>query len=448
MKKKKRRRGISAGTWITLAMLVAVLGLSSFVFTRLMGQEAAISLNPGVVSETLTEIIREIGGTGGEEAEQTPEPTAIATPTQSSAIQIASLQAPLETEAPTLYMNSELSIVATGQVSLGAELRNSGKQATDLYDYSTIFSPIAGAAGGADLSIVTLRSTLDDGSSGYDDYCAPATLATALKEAGFNLINLGTDRILDHGLNGLAITRNVLEQRSLSSAGAYLSQQEADTRSVVTISDVKIGLLSYTMSLSGVGQNASSEEERAFAVRLYDAEKAAQDIAALREEGAQIVIVLAHWGKRGDTEPSKTTLEQADELVQAGADIILGTGPTNVHAMEKRQTEDGRTVFIAYSLGNFLIDDSRETDDITGVILRLNLEWDSRQERLLFADSWYMPTWIMRLREDNTSRYSIVPAGSSVTPEGMTDSIYVNMKKSYQSMTERLGSEAASPKAE
>lgn len=104
--------------------------------------------------------------------------------------------------------------------------------------------------------------------------------------------------------------------------------------------------------------------------------------------------------------------------------------------------------FIAYSLGNFLIDDSRETDDITGVILRLNLEWDSRQERLLFADSWYMPTWIMRLREDNTSRYSIVPAGSSVTPEGMTDSIYVNMKKSYQSMTERLGSEAASPKAE
>ena len=290
MKKKKRRRGISAGTWITLAMLVAVLGLSSFVFTRLMGQEAAISLNPGVVSETLTEIIREIGGTGGEEAEQTPEPTAIATPTQSSAIQIASLQAPLETEAPTLYMNSELSIVATGQVSLGAELRNSGKQATDLYDYSTIFSPIAGAAGGADLSIVTLRSTLDDGSSGYDDYCAPATLATALKEAGFNLINLGTDRILDHGLNGLAITRNVLEQRSLSSAGAYLSQQEADTRSVVTVSDVKIGLLSYTMSLSGVGQNASSEEERAFAVRLYDAEKAAQDIAALRRKGHRLSL--------------------------------------------------------------------------------------------------------------------------------------------------------------
>lgn len=449
MKKRKTRRGVSAGTVFTLALTAALLCMSFFVFTRLMGDNAAINLHPGVVSDTLAGMLADIGSVGDAEPPQ-PAMTVIpvVTPEPSSAIQIETVQAPVATEAPTIYMNSSLSLVAAGQISLGTELRNSGKQASDFYDYEDVFAPVSSAAQSADMSIVTLRSTLDDGSAGFDDYCAPATLATAIKNAGFNIVNLGTDRILDRGTEGLAITRAALRQRSLSSAGAYTSQQEAAARNVVTINGVKVGLLSYTMSVSGVGTNESSAEERAYAVRLYSRETAEADIAALREAGADVIIVLAHWGKRGDTEPSKTTLGQADELIAAGADVILGTGPTSVHRFEKKQTEDGREAFIAYSLGNFLIDDSRETGDITGVMLHLNMEWDSRERRLSFEESWYMPTWIMRYRVNGASHYRIVPAGSSVTPEGMTDSIYVNMKKAYQKMTEKLGTETAAPRAE
>ena len=128
--------------------------------------------------------------------------------------------------------------------------------------------------------------------------------------------------------------------------------------------------------------------------------------------------------------------------------MILGTGPTNVHRMEKRQVEDGRTAFIAYSLGNFLTDDSRETNDITGVVLHLEMQWDAQARLLSFDGSWYMPTWIMRWRENGSARYRILPAGSSTMPENMTDSIYVNMKKSYQAMVDKIGTDAAAPRAE
>lgn len=444
MKKRRVRRGVTAGTIVTLALVAVLAAMSCFVFVRLTGPNAAIEVDPHLFSDTLGQLLKGDAQSADGEPFATPAPTAAARRTDADEmLVIANTQA---TEAPTIYMKSALSLTAAGQVMLGDELRACGRQENGLYDFTDIFTPVSGALSGANLSIVTLRSTLGDG--GYDDYCAPYTLATAFKSAGFNLVNLGTDRILDHGVVGAGTTRTVLQQRSLSSAGAYTSQQEANARGAVDINGVKVGIVSYTTSLSAASQKATSEEERAYGVRLYSEQTAQKDITALRDAGADVVIVLIHWGKRGDTEPSKTTQEQAAALARAGADVILGTGPTNVHRMEKRQVEDGRTAFIAYSLGNFLTDDSRETNDITGVVLHLEMEWDAQARSLSFDGSWYMPTWIMRWRENGSARYRILPAGSSTMPENMTDSIYVNMKKSYQAMVDKIGTDAAAPRAE
>ena len=448
MKKRRTRRGVSAGTIVTLTLTAALIFVSCFVYARLTGENGAISIDPQLINGSITELINGLRSDATRVPEETTSPTQAARARQESddALVFAAVQT---TEAPTIYMPSVVTIHATGQVMMGNELRTSGRQENGMYDFSDIFASVSDALGGANLSIATLRGTLDDGSSGsFGDYRAPDALAIALKGAGVNLMNLGTDRTLDYGVSGVTATRSVLRQRNLSAAGAYTSQEEADARSVVEIGGVKVGVVSYTMSVSAAGQKATTEEERRYAVRQYDPQTAEQDIAALREAGAEAVIVLANWGKRGDTEPSKTTLEQANALARAGADVILGTGPTNVHRMEKILSDDGRETFVAYSLGNFLTDDSRETNDITGVVLHLELEWNRQTQALSLREAWYMPTWIMRWREDGTAKYRIVPAGSSTVPENMTDSIYVNMKKSYQALTDKLGTEAAMPRAE
>ena len=448
MKKRRMRRGISAGTIVTLALTAVLLLTSCIVYARLTGENGAIHIDPQLINSSLSELLSGLRSDPAQAPESTPSPTPAARAKQESDDTLV-FAAASATEAPTIYMPSVVTLNAAGQVMMGSELRASGRQSNGMYDFSEIFQPVSGALGGANLSIATLRGTLDDGSAGsFGDYRAPDALAIAFKGAGVNLVNLGTDRILDYGVSGVSATRSVLQQRNLSSAGAYTSEQEANARGVVEISGIKVGVVSYTTSVSAAGQKAASAEERQYSVRQYDAQTAAQDISALRDAGAEVVIVLAHWGKRGDTEPSKATLEQANALARAGADVILGTGPTNVHRMEKKQMDDGRTVFVAYSLGNFLTDDSRETNDITGMVLHLEMEWNSQTQTLSFRDCWYMPTWIMRWRDGNTARYRIVPAGSSTLPENMTDSIYVNMKKSYQTLTDKLGTEAAAPRAE
>lgn len=446
MKKLRMRRGVSAGTIVTLTLTAALIFVSCFVYARLTGENGAISIDPQLINGSITELINDLRSDATRAPEETPTQAARVRQESDEALVFAAVQA---TEAPTIYMPSVVTIHATGQVMMGNELRTSGRQENGMYDFSDIFASVSDALGGANLSIATLRGTLDDGSSGsFGDYRAPDALAIALKGAGVNLMNLGTDRTLDYGVSGVTATRSVLRQRNLSAAGAYTSQEEADARNVVEIGGVKVGVVSYTTSVSAAGQKATTEDERRYAVRQYDLQTATQDIAALREAGAEAVIVLINWGKRGDTEPSKTTIEQANALARAGADVILGTGPTNVHRMEKILTDDGREVFVAYSLGNFLTDDSRETNDITGVVLHLELEWNSQTQALSLREAWYMPTWIMRWREDGTAKYRIVPAGSSTVPENMTDSIYVNMKKSYQALTDKLGTEAAMPRAE
>lgn len=446
MKKRRMRRGVSAGTIVTLTLTAALIFVSCFVYARLTGENGAISIDPQLINGSITELINDLRSDATRAPEETPTQAARVRQESDEALVFAAVQA---TEAPTIYMPSVVTIHATGQVMMGNELRTSGRQENGMYDFSDIFASVSDALGGANLSIATLRGTLDDGSSGsFGDYRAPDALAIALKGAGVNLMNLGTDRTLDYGVSGVTATRSVLRQRNLSAAGAYTSQEEADARNVVEIGGVKVGVVSYTTSVSAAGQKATTEDERCYAVRQYDLQTATQDIAALREAGAEAVIVLINWGKRGDTEPSKTTIEQANALARAGADVILGTGPTNVHRMEKILTDDGREVFVAYSLGNFLTDDSRETNDITGVVLHLELEWNSQTQALSLREAWYMPTWIMRWREDGTAKYRIVPAGSSTVPENMTDSIYVNMKKSYQALTDKLGTEVAMPRAE
>ena len=63
----------------------------------------------------------------------------------------------------------------------------------------------------------------------------------------------------------------------------------------------------------------------------------------------------------------------AQSLADWGADVIIGTHPHVLQDAEWRTAADGRNVFVAYSLGNFLSTQSKP-DQLFGAILTLDLE--------------------------------------------------------------------------
>ena len=433
---RKKRRGVSLGTYVLTVLCLLTLFAGVILYSRISGDIDQISLNPKMLSEPFETIRHSIMDT------QPDAPASAPAQQKPAENPLAAGESPVRT----------LSIGAVGQITIGNDTRRSAR-VNGGYDFGSIFQPVADALSGADLSLATLRTLVTDESSRYDAYFAPKELIDGMKANGFQLFNLATDRILDGGIQGIEKTRSILQSAQVATAGAYLSASERDALPIKEIAGCWVGVLSYTESLSSNGRRSANEETIQTSVRLFDVERARSDIAGLRRKGAEVIIVLAHWGGRSDARASREVREAADALVAAGADIILGTNPAQVHEIEKRTiyNADGsaRDVFIAYSLGNFLVDDTRETAEITGMVLRLTLSYDRQTRRLSIQDAWYMPTWIMRWQDrSGQNRYRVVPAGASQPPPEMTNTVYGNMNRSYQNMVTKMDASAAWPRAE
>lgn len=433
---RKKKRGVSLGTYVLTILCMLTIFMGAVIYTRISGDIDQISLNPKILTEPL-EMLRPTAT----DAQQAP---GAAGNDQAAALTTAP---PLQIEPPERM----LTINAVGQVTIGDDIRRSVR-VDGGYDFSSIFNPIAYALTGGDLNIATLRTLVTDDSTRYDAYHAPGELLAGMKANGFSLFNLATDHILDDGIEGIEKSRSILQSSQVTAAGAYISSDERDSLPVREINGVRVGVLSYTNSV-GAGGRKVSENIIQMSTRMLDLESAKADIIALRQKGAQVIIVLAYWGSRTDTKASKDTRAIAEALVNAGADIILGTNPTQVHEIERRTVvnSDGslREAFIAYSLGNFLVDDTRESANITGLMLSLSLTYNTQTRNLTIQDAWYMPTWIMRWKDQSDqNRYRIVPAGASAPPMDMTRTVHGNMNKSFESTVKKLDPSAARVRAE
>lgn len=74
------------------------------------------------------------------------------------------------------------------------------------------------------------------------------------------------------------------------------------------------------------------------------------------KESAQIVVVAMHWGSEYQAGPSERQQGMAQQLADAGADVIWGHHPHVLQKMEWLVASDGRDVLVMYSLGNLLSD--------------------------------------------------------------------------------------------
>ena len=97
-----------------------------------------------------------------------------------------------------------------------------------------------------------------------------------------------------------------------------------------------------------------------------------QQVRAARQE-ADFVVVGIHWGVEDSHNITQAQRTLAQSLADWGADVIIGTHPHVLQDAEWRTAADGRNVFVAYSLGNFLSTQSKP-DQLIGAVLTLELE--------------------------------------------------------------------------
>ena len=418
MPSKRPRSPLSLGSVLTLCLTALVAVGCVFVFGKIQGQ------NP----EAKMSAERVIGLVGSALHGATPEPLPLDENVRTVTVTLAPKKtpdpipplSPADTDAlPTARPGQRyaFSVTVGGMAGFHSDVSDS------VYDPVTKtfdFSPIGAALKAriyADLNLATLPQVINAEDLKYADMLAPAAAAQAIRAMGFDQVLLSTEHALDLGLSGAEKTAAALTAQGLSVCG--VNTEKSQQHRFVSVNGAKAAILAYTDSLTPKGQNESGADPTL--LRLYSAETAREDIRAARDQGAGIVIVCMYWGKADTATPTNAQKSAARALAEMGADVILGSRPTQVLPVEILgcMREDGKyhETLVAYSLGS-LLTESRKPYDISGMLLHFTVILDE-YGMVSFQALEYTPTYIWRQSTDGGMFFRVVCAADD-PPVGMS----------------------------
>ena len=207
--------------------------------------------------------------------------------------------------------------------------------------------------------------------------CTPDVIP-AMKKAGFTVMHIGNNHILDQGGTGVANTINYIKKNELQYTGAGLNEQDSRNGVVIEKNGIKIGLIGYTGILN---YNLPKVQKGFYVNWLYDKTKVLEDIASIKNR-CDYIIMIAHYGTEYDLLPSENDRKILTEYINTGVNLVVGHHPHLLQPVEKITTPDNRENFIFHSLGNFISNQSGtskvSSDEILStrdsIILKLKLE--------------------------------------------------------------------------
>ncbi len=325
------------------------------------------------------------------------------------------------------------------------------------YDFAPAFAEVAQVLSSANLTVGNLETNIvpDQPYVGKPNFNTPPEMAQALAGAGFDLLSTANTYSIQYGINGLASTRQSLQQAGIDAVGTYYTQAEREVSGGAVIKDVggiRVAFLAYTKGVNNMFLPEGYEfsvnllyEDYYFAYTGLRKEEILADISAVEEAGADVIVCMLHWGSEYETELSDDQQEIADTLIEAGVDIILGSHSHVAGPVELRQVQnsDGSTrqALIAWSLGNFYSFMSRE-GTMESLILQVSMQLDD-DGQVLFTDVDYVPICTSYEGEGEHFRVTNIPAQMekylAVAEDAPDEETYRQLESAAQRVKNRVG---------
>ncbi len=196
----------------------------------------------------------------------------------------------------------------------------------------------------------------------------------ALKYAGFNIFSMANNHIMDFYEKGLLDTIDILDKNNIPHAGSGRNLEEARSLAVIEKKGLKIGVLSYTdmanIVYKGSPQISFAAEANKSGVAPRKFEYIKEDIEKSRDK-VDILIISLHWGVEESFNILQEQRDFAYELLDLGADMILGHHP---HQFQGIEMHNGKP--IVYSMGNFIFDQNDPENQETFI---LNFDYEDNK---------------------------------------------------------------------
>lgn len=221
--------------------------------------------------------------------------------------------------------------------SLNACYDNNGK------DY--FFKNVKSIFEADDLTIANFEGTLTDSDAREDKtfaFKAPAEYAQILTSGSVEAVNTANNHSHDYGEQSYTDTLTALDNAGITHFGY-------DDTAVMDIKGVKVGLVGIYELKDHLGREQQLKD----------------NIAKVKADGAELVIVIFHWGNESETVPDTNQMTLGRLAIDEGADLVCGHHP---HVLQGIETYKGKN--IVYSLGNFCFGGNSSPSDMDTMIFQ------------------------------------------------------------------------------
>ena len=252
----------------------------------------------------------------------------------------------LEPEATLEAVSVPITITAVGDCTLGGDIPSGAYRSFESYvtrcGYDYFFENVRDLFESDDLTIVNLEGPLTTSNDLREgrafNFRGDPSYVNILSGSSVEIANVANNHAMDFGESGLSETASVLEAAGIGVSGfsrVYLTE----------IQGVKVCSIGFT-------EWAYSEAQ-------------IEKMVGIARSQCDLLIVSMHWGEEGSHETTSTQRSLGHAIIDAGADVVLGTHP---HVYGGFELYNGK--YIVYSLGNFCFGGNRNPNDKNCIIFQ------------------------------------------------------------------------------
>ena len=317
------------------------------------------------------------------------------------------------------------------------------------YDFSDIYQYVKKYYEAPDLMACEMEGTISDDVHGYFGHPLfkyPAVFPYDLADAGIDLQLLATNHIYDGMADGLQITLDAYQESGLAYTGVRTDKTK-DRWTIIRAGTIDLGIVDYTYGTPDSFNAITVDQEDAQLINMFSEShpeefyaEVKEQIAAMKENGADFIIYVIHWGIEYETVQSPEQTAIAQELCDLGVDAIIGGHPHVVQPIDVLTSTDGsHKMFCIYSVGNALSNQRKsnvlysEAED--GLILTFGLHQDI-EGNVTFTDIGLTPTWVLCNKPEESAQYdyAILPLNEIDQLEELTgiEGVEEDARASYE----------------
>ena len=215
-----------------------------------------------------------------------------------------------------------------------------------------------------------------------------------LKEMGVDLVSLANNHSMDYGQEAFIDTLSTLDNAGIAYVGAGEDMSRAKAPVYKTVGDKTIAFVAASRVVFDVSWYATNTSPGMLGT--YAPEQVLKSIEEAKAN-SDFVVMYVHWGVELSIYPEDYERALAQKYIDAGADVVIGCHP---HVMQGFEYYNGK--LIAYSLGNYLFNDSTRESGM----LKLYLDPDgTTRAQILPVMNKDMQTYLLHGEEDKANYF-------------------------------------------